>query len=54
MRTTVERGKARCPRCGRAADYAFTAGDSDTLWYEVDCGDCGHTHAELAGTLTAA
>lgn len=54
MRTTVERGTARCPRCGRQADYSFAAGESDSLWYEVHCGGCGHEHSEEAGTLAAA
>lgn len=42
----MERGKARCPRCGQAADYTFSEGEFGTLFYEVLCGGCGHAHCE--------
>ena len=46
MSKVVESGPTRCPRCARAADYAFIESDSNVTHYEVRCGGCGEVHSE--------
>ncbi|HEV7360323.1 MAG TPA: hypothetical protein VGN92_04430 [Mycobacterium sp.] len=56
--TTVEQGRARCPRCAAWAEYRFLEIGGHKLEYEVRCGTCGHVHSEVTpvttGTATAA
>jgi hypothetical protein len=55
---TVERGRARCPRCMQLAEYQFLDRGNDTLEYQVQCSSCGNVHSEVTvlstSTITAA
>ncbi|MDT5114616.1 MAG: hypothetical protein QOE30_355 [Mycobacterium sp.] len=51
--TTVEQGRARCPRCATWAEYRFLEIGDAKLKYEVRCGTCGHVHAEVTAVSTA-
>ncbi len=50
--TTVEQGRARCPRCAAWAEYRFLESGDDTLKYEVRCDTCGHVHSEVTPVST--
>ncbi|MCV7410330.1 hypothetical protein [Mycobacterium florentinum] len=45
--TTIEHGRARCPRCAAFAEYRFLEIGDNKLEYEVRCGTCGHVHSEV-------
>jgi uncharacterized Zn finger protein len=49
---TVERGRARCPRCMSFAEYQFLDRGNDTLEYQVQCGTCGNVHSEISVVST--
>jgi uncharacterized Zn finger protein len=51
--TTVEQGRARCPRCATWAEYRFLEIGDAKLKYEVRCGTCGHVHSEVTAVSTA-
>lgn len=51
---TVERGRARCPRCMAWAEYQFLDLGENRLKYEVRCTVCTHVHSEVTGVSTAA
>lgn len=44
---TVERGRARCPRCMAWAEYRFLDLGDNKLEYEVRCTVCSHVHSEV-------
>lgn len=50
----VERGLARCPRCGTTADYAFIESDFNVTRYEVRCRSCGEIYSENDGSCALA
>ncbi|WP_181159202.1 hypothetical protein [Mycobacterium shigaense] len=50
---TVERGRARCPRCMSWAEYRFLDRGDDTLEYQVQCGSCGNVHSEVSAVATS-